>query len=124
MSSTSTQFKQGNPGRPHGSVNKFHSAIRGAFERVFNELQVDTPNTERGEAEFRLKEWAKKHPAEFYAMCARLVPKEISGPGGGAIPIAAETKLIFYMPENGRRKVHTQVQAEGKNGSKRRARNG
>ena len=88
-------------GRKAGTPNKFTSAIKSAFERAFSDLQASVPK--RGEPEFRLTAWAKQHPSEFYRMMSRMVPQELSGPGGGAIPLALEGKVVLYLPDNGRR---------------------
>lgn len=88
-------------GRKAGVPNKFTSAIKAAFETAFRDLQSSVPK--RGEPEFRLTAWAKSHPTEFYKMMSRMVPQELSGPGGGPIPLGIEGKVVLYLPDNGRR---------------------
>lgn len=42
----------------------------------------------------RLAEYAEAHPGEFYKMWIRILPQEVSGPNGGAIPIQAVARII------------------------------
>lgn len=88
------------PGRPVGVPNKFTSAIRSAFEHAFADLQSHIPK--RGEEDFRLVAWAKKNPKDFYKLMARMVPQEIGGPGGGAIPFGFSGSVVLYLPDNHR----------------------
>lgn len=87
-------------GRQAGVPNKFTSAVRTAFEQCFRDLQTSLPK--RGEKNYRLLAWAKENPADFYKLIARMVPQEISGPGGGAIPLGVSGSVTLYMPDNGR----------------------
>lgn len=87
-------------GRKVGVPNKFTASLRAAFETAFVDLQRQIPA--RGEKDFRLGAWAKAHPGDFYKLMARMVPQEISGPGGGAIPLGIEGKVLLYLPDNKR----------------------
>lgn len=66
-----TPFKAGNPGRPHGVQNKLSKSVRDTVLAVFNELQNDPDHS--------LEAFAKKEPAEFYRIAAKLIPTEITG---------------------------------------------
>lgn len=63
-------FKVGNPGRPAGIQNKLSKTVKETVLAVFNELQ-DDPN-------HSLTAFAKKEPAEFYRIAAKLIPTEIT----------------------------------------------
>lgn len=65
-----TPFKAGNPGRPPGA-NKLTKTVKETVLDVFNQLQED-PN-------HSLLMFAQKHPRDFYAIAAKLIPTEISG---------------------------------------------
>ncbi len=88
------------PGRPAGVPNKFTQSIRTAFELAFADMQTHFPK--QGEEDFRLTMWAKKNPTDFYKLMARMVPQEISGPGGGAIPLGLSGSVVLYLPDNHR----------------------
>ena len=87
-------------GRTRGVPNKFTQSIRIAFELAFAGMQAHVPK--RGEEDFRLVSWAKKNPTDFYKLMARMVPQEISGPGGGAIPLGFSGSVVLYLPDNHR----------------------
>jgi hypothetical protein len=69
------------PGRPKGlpktggrkknTPNKITSAFKTALLEAFQKM---------GGTDALVK-WAKKNPTEFYKICARLIPHEVSGPG-------------------------------------------
>jgi hypothetical protein len=65
-------------GRPRGSRNRTTRAFKEACLLVFEA---------RGGIEAFLT-WSNRNPTEFYKICARLIPHEVSGPDGGPIPIA------------------------------------
>ena len=64
-------FQPGNAGRPPGVQNKLSKTVRETVLEVFNRLQED-PN-------HSLEQFAKKEPAEFYKIAAKLIPTEITG---------------------------------------------
>ena len=64
-------------GRIKGSQNKLTRSIKEALLLAFNGMG--------GAAE--LERWGKKNQTEFYKICARLIPTEISGVDGAAIPV-------------------------------------
>lgn len=62
-------------GRVKGVPNKLTSSVRDAFKHVFMLLQQgDTPETRKAS----LDEWAKRNPAAFYQLAARLIPAEVN----------------------------------------------
>src|SRR5688572_25781079 len=66
-----TPFSKGNPGRPHGAVNKTSRIVKEVFAEVFTSLQNDkTAN---------LKAWAKKNPTDFYKLASKLIPLQVAG---------------------------------------------
>ena len=69
-------FKEGNPGRPKGSLNQF-TLLKHDYLKAFEELGgVDG-----------LVKWAKKNKTTFYNIMTKLFPKgiELSGPDGGPL---------------------------------------
>ena len=64
-------FKEGNPGKPKGAVNKTTKLVKEVFASVFSELQ-DDPNA-------CLKAWGKENPTEFYKLASKLIPIQIAG---------------------------------------------
>jgi len=64
-------------GRQKGTENKRTRSIRAAIIEVFNDIG--------GIRHFAA--WAKKNPDDFYKLCGRLIPIEVSGPDGGPIEI-------------------------------------
>ncbi len=60
-------------------ILKKNESMREAFAEVFRDLQ----HTDK----FNLKVFAMKNPKEFYMICAKLIPQEITGAGGGPIQI-------------------------------------
>ena len=101
MARSRTTYPTGKgPGRPKGVPNKFTLSIRQAFEAAFLDLQNQIPA--RGKEDFRLRAWARENPGDFYRIIARLVPQEISGPGGGAIALGINGTVSLYLPHNER----------------------
>jgi hypothetical protein len=66
-------------GRVKGVPNKTTRAVKEALAEAF----------ERNGGVESLTTWAQANPTEFYKLWAKLLPTEISGPGGAPIPIAA-----------------------------------
>jgi len=71
-------FKTG--GRQRGTPNKITRSFREAVHRAFENV---------GGVE-ALTEWAKENPGEFFKICARLIPVEISAPGGGVVTVVVD----------------------------------
>jgi hypothetical protein len=64
--------QSGNPdGRPKGSKNKVCQSIKQAFKDAFEEM---------GGVE-SLVLWGEKNPTEFYKICARFIPIDITSGG-------------------------------------------
>ncbi len=66
-------------GRPKGVPNRVTSAFKEALLAAFHELGgVDA-----------LVEWATpdKNRGQFYQICGRLIPHEVTGPDGGPIAV-------------------------------------
>jgi hypothetical protein len=65
-------------GRPPGIPNKTTASVKAALCEAFDK---------RGGVPALLK-WANEEPTEFYKLWAKLLPQEVTGPNGGAIPIS------------------------------------
>ena len=72
-------FKEGNPGRPPGSKNKFTQLKEDYLKAFYSEELKGTEG---------LIEWAVSNKTTFYQIMTKLFPKgiELSGPDGGPIP--------------------------------------
>ena len=62
-------------GRPKGGVNKTTKAFKEALLNVFHEIG----------GEEKLAKWALSNPDEFYRLCGRLIPTELTGSGEGGL---------------------------------------
>jgi hypothetical protein len=71
MPKSDGQFKPGNRGKPKGATNHLTRTVKETVLSVFNELQQDQKHS--------LKQFAKEHPRDFYAIAAKLIPTEITG---------------------------------------------
>ena len=72
--------KSGNPkGKKPGTPNKFTKQFKELLTETFHQLE-----SEKGKG---LLEWGKKNEGDFYKICARLIPTELTGEGGGDITI-------------------------------------
>lgn len=65
------QFEKGNAGKPKGALNKTTKTVKETVLSVFNAIQSDH--------KVNLTAFAKKHPKEFYAIAAKLIPTEVKG---------------------------------------------
>lgn len=63
------RFGKGNPGKPKGATNHLTRTVKEAVLDAFNELQSDKNHN--------LISFAKKHPRDFYAIAAKLIPTDI-----------------------------------------------
>jgi hypothetical protein len=69
------------PGRPKGlpktggRKKNTPNKITATFKTALLEAFQDLGGTEA------LVRWARRHQTEFYKICARLIPHEVSGPG-------------------------------------------
>ena len=72
--------QSGNPkGREKGSSNKFNKQFKDLLTETYQALEEKTGHG--------LQKWAEEHPTDFYRICAKLVPQQITGEGGGPIEI-------------------------------------
>ena len=71
MAREQTQFKQGNPGKPKGAVNKTNRLVKEVFADVFTKIQDDK--------KANLEAWAKANPTEFYKLASKLIPLQLAG---------------------------------------------
>jgi len=62
------KFEKGNAGKPKGALNKTNKQVKETVLAVFNNIQSDP--------KVNLTAFAKKHPKEFYAIAAKLIPTE------------------------------------------------
>lgn len=62
-------FKEGNPGKPKGAVNKTTKIVKDVFADVFTKLQSDP--------KAKLLVWAKANPTEFYKLSSKLIPIQL-----------------------------------------------
>lgn len=72
-------------GRPKGSPNRATASIKAAFHDAFEQRGGVTA----------LLAWAENNETEFYRLASKLIPTELSGPDGRAIPI--ETTSLIDM---------------------------
>ena len=60
-------------GRVKGTPNRFTSSMKDAFLSVYQDLQ-----DENGEEHGHLKAWAKDHPTDFYKICSKMIPQQLT----------------------------------------------
>ncbi len=84
-------------GRLKGVPNKTTVAVKQALQAVYADLQ-----NEGGGDNAHLLSWAKANPGEFYKLWCKMLPTEISGPGGGPIPLQAElvSRIATLAPKD------------------------
>lgn len=70
-------------GRQKGAKNKISGMAKENIAAVFVRLGGTAA----------MARWAKANETEFYRLYARLVPHEVTGPGGG--PLAAKVSVEF-----------------------------
>jgi hypothetical protein len=68
-------FKKGEkrPNQGKRGPGKLTATVKGAFEKVFHDLQEDP------EKPHALAAWAQMEPTEFYKLAAKLIPTELKG---------------------------------------------
>ncbi len=76
-------FAPGNPGRPEGARSKLGKAFIAALVKDFNEYGPATIVLARME-----------DPLGYVKVIASLLPKELTGEDGGAIPLRIERVII------------------------------
>ena len=75
-------FEKGNklsPGRTKGVVNK--------STKAFKDLLTETYRALEDEEGHGLLQWSKDNPTDFYRICAKLIPIEITGKDGNPIQL-------------------------------------
>ena len=60
-------------GRTKGTPNRFTASMKDAFLSVYQDLQDDN-----GEDHGHLKAWAEKHPTDFYKICSKMIPQQLT----------------------------------------------
>jgi hypothetical protein len=75
-------------GRPKGAKNRLSQAFKEATMLVFEEIG--------GTSAFA--DWARRHPTDFYKICARLIPHEVAGPGSGGEHAMTTTVIHQHLP--------------------------
>ena len=60
-------------GRDNGIPNNFTVTLIEAFRFCFEDLQK-----EAGEEIGHLKAWAQEHPSDFYRICSKMIPQQIT----------------------------------------------
>lgn len=87
MPSEVTRFREGNPGKPKGAVNKSTRIVKEHFANVFNNLQ--------GDKKANLEVWAKENPTEFYKLASKLIPVQLTGDEENPIAVNVAEGLTF-----------------------------
>lgn len=98
------KFKRGTPkppasGRKSGTPNKHSVIFKTAVANVFRE----------GGGEGWLLRWARKNPGEFFAIAARLTPKEVVGDFSVTDDVP---RVTVVLPYNNRGPAPGETQAE------------
>jgi len=57
------------------------------FTKQFKDLLTETYQALEEKKGHGLQTWAEKHPTDFYRICSKLVPQQITGEGGGPVEI-------------------------------------
>lgn len=90
-------FPKGKPrpagaGRRKGTPNILTISVREAVKKAFDELQKDP--------DANLTTWGRANPTEFYKISSRLIPAEITGPDGGAIPHIVNVAFVALKSDD------------------------
>lgn len=80
-------FKEGNPGKPKGAVNKTTKLVKEVFATVFSELQEDP--------KANLKTWGSQNPTEFYKLASKLIPIQLSGDPENPLSFTLKDAISF-----------------------------
>lgn len=76
-------FKKGTSGNPKGKPK----GLKNKHTQAFKDLLTETYQALESKEGHGLQTWAEKHPTDFYRICSKLVPQEITGEGGGPIEV-------------------------------------
>lgn len=94
------------PGRPKGVPNRATVAVKAAMQAVYADLQAEA-QAENG----HFREWAKANPTEFYKLWAKMLPTEISGPGGQPIQTEDMTQALAGLSKPQREAMKAAIRA-------------
>ena len=83
-------FKKGVSGNPKGKPK----GLKNKHTQAFKDLLTETIQALEEKTGHGLQIWAEKHPTDFYRICAKLVPQQITGEGGGPIEIQ-----LYRLPD-------------------------
>lgn len=81
------KFKEGNPGKPKGALNKSTRIVKDVFADVFNKLQKDK--------KANLLKWAKANPTEFYKLSSKLIPVQLTGDPENPVAVNMAEGMTF-----------------------------
>lgn len=95
MTTTDDGKRKKTGGRTAGTPNKVTASAKDAVMQTFDKLG-GVPAFVR---------WAKLNPGDFYAMFAKLIPKEHVGKGGG--PIQHNAQVYIMVPPKQAAETHT-----------------
>ena len=73
-------------GRQKGAKNKFTKQFKDLLTETYEALEANEDRKE-GDPETGMLVWAKEHPTDFYRICAKLIPLQITGEGGNPIEV-------------------------------------
>jgi hypothetical protein len=93
-------------GRKKGVPNKTTAAVKDALNAVYADLQHDAGGDH---AHFRA--WALANPTEFYKLWVKMLPTEISGPGGGPVQIHAMADALLNLPPERREQIRAAIKS-------------
>lgn len=89
---SNTKFKEGNPGKPKGAVNKSTRIVKEVFADVFDKLQT-SPEAKEKKAD--LENWALSNPTEFYKLSSKLIPIQLAGDPDNPVAVNMTEGLTF-----------------------------
>lgn len=80
-------FKDGNTegkGRPKGAPNKITKKFKDLLTETYEALEDNSKN-KKEDAETGLLVWAKDNPTDFYRICSKLLPIQLTGKDGDSL---------------------------------------
>lgn len=83
-------FKKGASGNPKGRQKGSENKIT----KQFKDLLAETYEALEKKKGHGLQIWAEGNPTDFYRICAKLVPQQITGEGGGPIEVQ-----LYRLPD-------------------------
>lgn len=73
-------------GRKKGTLNKHTKAFKDLLVETYQALEANK-GRKKEEPKTGLLEWAKSNPTDFYRICSKLVPQEMTGEFNGEVTI-------------------------------------